>query len=180
MSSSTIPKTTTIFDSNVSLNIRPFFFKKADQWETQTVNNQIGYRGTPGTWLKIESRSAPRLLAFICCPNCKQIRALMRGIHIVDFYGKIKPDLICDVADNVTMHRCSFHRKSYLDRWQKGRPLYAIAVEYHNGKPEIFYCHADNQAEARAHVGPGDYRIIAIGPVIGYEALDADAKKFLV
>lgn len=86
--------------------------------------------------------------------------------HAVDSLGKVSPDLVC------THGRCDFHRKVYLDRWQKTKPLFALAYvnlsKGEHGAIEIAYSHSVDVREARHHLGRGNFRVIAGGPAIGF------------
>jgi hypothetical protein len=65
-----------------------------------------------------------------------------------------------------------------LDKWND-KDLYACAIEV-DGQPQIHYMHAQNQAEARLHLGPvahkKSFRIVALGRAIGFVANDDHAE----
>ena len=159
-------------DSSPSLIVDSVVLPKST-WEFSTPEegsihapDLISY--VPGTWIERLSWMNPRLLAAFCCPNCRGIRYLVKGIHTIDHLGLVKPDISCKNGP------CTFHRKVYLDRWNK-KPLYASAIErIVNGKivPEIHHTHATTPQEAAFHLGQGNYKIVAIGPAIGFKVAD--------
>jgi hypothetical protein len=109
---------------------------------------------------------------------------LHKQVHAIDRLGRVTVNGDGDFQCPYSKHgqRCGFHRKIYLDEWGN-KPLYACAVE-RDGKPEIHYMHASTQAEARVHLGPGHYTIVAIGRAIGFfvhdkhgEDLSADGRR---
>lgn len=156
--------------STTSLSIRPFVFRKADWSYVKNGEGRPGIESAiPGTWDTGPIHSPSWLLAIVCCPACRGLSMLRKEIHAIDSLGKISPDLYCPYNKNG--QRCGFHRKAYLDEWNK-KTLYACAVE-RNGKPEIHYMHAKDQKEARIHLGPGNYHIVAIGRAIGFFVHDA-------
>lgn len=152
-----------------SLDVRPFVFRKAD-WSYIGDEEKKTVRGVPGTWDVGPVSSPTWLLAMVCCPACGTISLLHNRVHQASPLGLITPDLRCSFKKNGGQ-QCGFLRKAYLDEWNK-KPLYACAVE-RNGKPEIHYMHAKNQAEARIHLGPGAYKIVAIGRAIGFFVHDS-------
>lgn len=155
--------------SSASLVVRPFVFRKADWIYYGDESNRQTVRGTPGTWDTGPIHKPDWLLGIVCCPACSGLSMIHRKVHTIDELGHITPDLRCPYNKNG--QRCGFHRKVYLDEWNK-KALYACAVE-RNGKPEIHYMHADNQREARLHLGPGNYQIVAIGRAIGFFVHDS-------
>jgi hypothetical protein len=165
-------------DRSPTINVDPVFLPKGE-WEFvkdvvlpyPQLNSYV-----PGTWIKPESWMDRRIVAAFSCPNCKEIRFLMKGIHDVDHMGKVSPTVQCKAGN------CTFHRRVYLDRWNK-KPLYAVAIENWNGKswtPEIRYTHADTEAEARFMMGDGPFRIVAAAPAIGFFVEDKVGDKLNV
>jgi hypothetical protein len=149
---------------------------KAPVYKTELVSF------VPGTWIKAELWMNKRILAAFSCPNCKAIRFLVDGIHTIDHMGRVKPDVQCKARSTIAGVECSFHRRVFLDRWNK-KPLYAVAIENWNGKvwtPEIRYTHADNEAEARFMMGQGPFRIVSAGPAIGFFVEDKVGDKLNV
>ncbi len=132
----------------------------------------------PGTWTPPCEGLPANVLALVCCPKCKSPKiVILQGTHHVDEMGRLSPDF--------RHHGCDFARKAYLDRWNK-KPLYAIAVERKvydrvakafNIVKEIHYCHASNAGEARFHLGPGNYRVVAVGPAVGALAVDEHGER---
>jgi hypothetical protein len=107
-----------------------------------------------------------KVLALYCCPHCKTVGLLTERVHVISNVGKVEPDLRCNT--------CHLHRPIFLDKWNV-KPLYACAVERLDRghvKREIHYMHATNAVEARFHLGQGNYKIVAIGPAVGYLAKD--------
>jgi hypothetical protein len=155
--------TKSTIDCSPSLVIDAFVFPKSNDWEW--TENSIS--GVPGTWHERIEGMPKWTLALICCPN-NHVSILGSQVSKVSSIGKVYPSYQCRPP---TGHgTCSFHRNAYLDRWNK-KPLYACAIE-RDGKPEMIYTHASTQAEARIQLGPGNYRIVAIGPAIGYFVAD--------
>ncbi|MGH9968615.1 MAG: hypothetical protein ACREBG_12415 [Pyrinomonadaceae bacterium] len=69
------------------------------------------------------------------------------------------------------------------------RQLYAVAVERYKGgnnwTADIVYLHADGQRDARVKFLAGEpkrkrVRVVAIGPVIGYNVDDKEGKQLSV
>jgi hypothetical protein len=149
-------------DRSPSLNIVEFVFRRED-WTFTTDGHQTGINkdtAPPGTWCLPCEGCEKTVLGFFRCPNCKEISVLDSRVHKVDNLGKVSPSLQCKYSG------CSFHRKCYLDKWNN-KPLYACAV-VRNGRNEIHYMHARTAAEARIHLGAGDYKIVGIGLAIGH------------
>ena len=85
--------------------------------------------------------------------------------HGIDYRGKVSPDFQCGHG------ACSFHRRVYLDRWNKTKALYAIAyVEGVHGNICIDYTHAIDRKEASFHFGKRskNVRIIDMAPAVGF------------
>jgi hypothetical protein len=165
-------------DRSPSLQLDSVVLPKGE-WEFVKDENQLHPQlnsFVPGTWIKPESWMNKRILAAFSCPNCHAIRFLVDGIHKIDHVGKVQPDVQCKAG------KCSFHRRMYLDRWNK-KPLYAVALENWNGSkwtPEIRYTHADTEAEARFMMGQGPFRIVGAAPAIGFFVEDKVGDKLNV
>jgi hypothetical protein len=169
-------------DRTKSLSQSAFVFRK-DTWQMQLDSSGKGLlalKGAPETWSALEDwAEKPKwLLAAISCPKCKMPSVLSRAVHTIGKMGRVSPDFICtQLPLNYGGHECRFHRTIYLDHWNK-KPLYAVAYEERTpaGKwtANIEYCHASTPAEARFHIGPGNYKIVAIGRAIGYNVLDKE------
>jgi hypothetical protein len=138
----------------------------------------IGNRA-PGTWMPPVTGSPPPWLALVCCPKCRNVSVLHRSVQTIDHLGKVSPDFICKY--NVDGRECGFNRTIWLDKWNKQKQLYACAIERFlpGGKlaPEIHYMHAVTHEEAKFHLGPGNYRIVAVAPAVGAIATDAHGDK---
>jgi hypothetical protein len=174
-----------VIHSQASINVRSVVLPRA-KWEiTRVADGRMAAVPRAGTWFAhiLRSRNAMTVVPMIGCPNCggllllshdemsaRELR-LMTGLpvpvaHRIDKFGKVSPDVLCKHG------RCDFHRRVYLDRWQKTKPLYAIAYvncdRGEHGEIEIAYSHALNEKEARMHLGFGNFRIIGAGPAIGF------------
>ena len=168
--------------STSSIIVRPIVLRRAE-WATH--ERAVGPTVIPGTWYAhvVRGRDAwdVAVIPFIGCPLCGKKNVLVhneqaaaivaRGIgqpvvpvtHTNDHLGKVSPDVMCMTPG------CSFHRQVYLDRWNKTKPLYAIAyTRGQSTKIEIAYSHSIDAREARIHLGVGDYNIIGAGPAIGF------------
>ena len=100
------------------------------------------------------------ILVLFCCPNCREVNAVSSHISTIDHLGRVIPDFICGIRS------CRFHSEVYLDQYHK-KTLYALALE--NGKTiELRYTHANNVAEASRGIDVRKWRVIGIGPAIGY------------
>jgi hypothetical protein len=171
MTETTPPKMEYEIDRSPSLVVESVVLARAgedgkDAWTFSNEDGRLGVQFVPMTWTTPPDGMPASMLALVCCPNCRGVMALARGVHAVDpVTGRVRPDLI--------HKKCGFHRRVHLDRWNR-KPLYACAIErrgrdgrYH---PEVTYCSADTQDEARFHLGLGDYRIVAVGRAIGFFA----------
>lgn len=162
------------FETARPVDLEPVFFNEA-VWERREENGKIGYMAIPGTWFVPDAATvlACGMHAMVSCPACKGVSVLLKRLHKIDGYGHLKPSFICTHERVVgkAKIRCSFNRDLYLNKWNK-QPLYAVALEHPTiaggWRPEIVYCHASNEKEARRHCGPGNYRVVAVGPVVGY------------
>jgi len=137
----------------------------------------------PGTWCKPPEGAPKDFLALVCCPKCKGVCVISSRVHTVSFEGRVRvtgADLgrgtfICKYRAYPKDRPCDLNRDLYLDKYSI-KPLYAVAIEriLPNGRvnPEIWYCHATTEVEARQHIGAGHYRVVAVGPAIGYLADD--------
>lgn len=160
---------TTTVASERALNPDAVILPKSNDWvfEGSELTSFV-----PGTWVPREPWMHSKILAAFGCPNCKEVRLLAHGIHTIDTIGLVQPDLQCKGQDG----RCSYHRKTYLDRWNR-KPLYAAAVECWDDtrkkwEAEMVYTHAANSDEARFMLGPmvngKSYRIVGVGLAIGF------------
>jgi len=183
--------------TSASVIVRPLVLPRA-KWSFDAIGGvrgggdrgpggpgELAFRPMKGTWYGhvVRGKSAHDVivLPIIGCPTCnsplflahradtaKMLSRLMRRpvpvVHKIDHLGKVQPDIQCG--------GCGFHRKIYLDRWNKTKPLYALAyVDMRKGaerKIEIAYSHSIDTREARFHLGPGKYDVIAGGPAIGF------------
>jgi hypothetical protein len=180
---------TAVVHARASLDVRAIVLPRA-QWDvlpTPEGRGGLAFRPQKGTWyghiVRGRSRLDTTVLAMIGCPACGGVlllsqsedaaRALRKltGLpvpvaHAIDRLGKVTPDVLCKHG------RCDFHRKVYLDRWNKTKPLYAIAYvnleKSEHGAIEIAYSHALSAAEARLHLGQGSFKVIGAGPAIGF------------
>lgn len=168
--------------SQASINVRAVVLPRA-KWDTAQTAKGLAFLPQKGTWYGhvIRDGHDVNVVAMIACPNCggtlylshdqaaaKALRR-MTGMpvpvaHTINHLGMVSPDVLCQHG------RCDFHRKVYLDRWNKTKPLYAIAyIEGEHGEIKIDYCHAIDRREARLHFGPRrNVRIIDIGPAVGF------------
>ncbi len=155
------------FDDRDPLVREVHVFRRAN-WTCQDLN----LLPIPNTWCPVhhegDSTRIPmmRLLkkagafAVVCCPSCKTVQVLLEGVHRYDSLGKVNPAFVC-------ASKCGFHRTVYLDMLHN-KPLYAIAIEEPDGKPEIVHTHARDVLEARKQLGPGFHgKIVGIAPAIG-------------
>jgi hypothetical protein len=138
----------------------------------------------PGTWCERQDWMNPEILAIFACPACHETRLLTRAVHTISPIGLVQPDIQCKGNRGT----CSYHRKTYLDRWNR-KPLYAAAVEVWDPRkrtwsPEMVYTHATNQEEATRQLGQTidgkSYRIVGVAPAIGFFVADGkDDTKLL-
>jgi hypothetical protein len=166
-------KTMDTIDRSPALNIEVYVFPR-ETWKFFTDGRNTGIdkdTAKPGTWCLPCEGVSKSTLGFFRCPNCKEISVLDNRVHRIDQFGKVTQSLQCKYKG------CSFHRKCYLDKWND-KPLYACAV-VRNGVNEIHYMHARNQAEARLHLGAGDYKIVGIGLAIGHHN-SGDTREVIV
>lgn len=152
-------------DSRASINIEPMVLP-LEEWTLLGAGTELQINGVPGSWCRKPKRLvAPQMMAMVCCPNCKNISVLHKKVHEIDRFGKVTPDFICKYTG------CSFHRKLYLDKWND-KPLYICTiVRAEKAEYEHIFCHARSQAEARLHIGPGVYTIVAIGLAVNAKAI---------
>jgi hypothetical protein len=164
------------------------------KWETaRDESGRIGVAPQKGTWyghiVRGRNKHDSIVVPMVGCPacggalflshsaDCAAALSLLLGIrvpvaHRIDGLGKVSPDLLCQRQGHGG-GQCDFHRKVYLDRWNKTKPLYAIAyvnraAERGRGAIEIAYSHALNAREARFHLGRGEFDVIGAGPAIGF------------
>jgi hypothetical protein len=172
--------------SQASIDIRSIVLPRA-KWETRRddTGRVIGFMPQKGTWYGhvVRGRWDVTVVPMIGCPSCGKALLLshsekaagylgkMLGVtvpvaHRIDHLGKVAPDVRCQYG------ACSFHRRVYLDRWLKTKPLFAIAYVNQDvgehGEIEIAYSHSIDAREARLHLGRGNFRIIGAGPAIGF------------
>jgi hypothetical protein len=171
--------------SRASIDIRTVVLPRAKWESTRTADGRLALVPQKGTWHAriVRSAHASTVIPMIGCPACgglllishtemtaRELR-LMTGMpvpvaHSIDHLGRISPDILCRHG------RCDFHRKVYLDRWNKTKPLYAIAyinmAAGEHGEIEIAYSHSIDVKEARMHLGFGNFKIIGAGPAIGF------------
>ena len=175
---------TSTIHSQASIDVRAIALPRA-KWEIAvSPDGRLACQPEKGTWCAhiVRGRSAHEVIVvpMIACPSCNGLLMLTpsRGAakvatrllhmpvpiaHHIDHLGKVSPDIRCQHG------RCSFHRKVYLDRWNKTKALFAIAyTRGAHGEIEIAYSHAIDSREARMHLGTGDFRIIASGPAVGF------------
>lgn len=139
----------------------PLVLRRA-RWARSTSGQVLP---VPATW--DECPEVDRVLALVGCPKCGKANGLVESVHSVTSTGEVQPRFQCA--------ECDFARGIYLDRWNKRKPLYAIAIERRAGNrivAEMHYAHASNEREARFHLGPGNYRVVAVAPAVGYHAED--------
>ncbi len=186
---------TTTIHSHASVDIRTEVIARA-QWATgRSADGRVAYRPEKGTWhahvVRGRERHDVTIVPMIACPSCNKLLMLSHSIaaakvlramtgmpvpvaHQIDSLGKVSPDIRCNHPG------CGFHRKVYLDRWQKTKPLFAIAYvnleRGEHGKIEIAYSHSIDAREAVFHLGTGKHiRVIktadgrpAAGPAVGF------------
>ncbi len=141
----------------------PFVFEMS-VWETTPA--KTSFKPVPKSWCKPwdELGLAIGVFALISCPNCHKVLSLAHPEFKVNKYGLVSPGISC--------HHCkSFNCEIYLDKWNRDKTLYAVAYTV-GRKFRIEYCHASTQLEARFHLGPGKYNIIAVGRAVGFRVTD--------
>ena len=175
----------TTIHAKASINVRSIVLPRAT-WDTGICSDGLPtFSPKKGTWHAhvVRTRSGIIVLPMIGCPACggiltltpdKEAAKLLRlwtGLpvpvaHAIDRYGKVSPDVLCKHGS------CDFHRRVYLDRWSKTKPLFALAYvnldKGEHGEIEIAYSHAIDAKEARMHLGVGNFRTIAAGPAVGF------------
>ena len=154
-----------------SASVPEYVFRRVDAWQTKETEFGSAFLGEPGTWIHPPAGSKhTSLLALLCCPGCHEIRALDSRIHEINHLGHIEVPgsrgFVCD-GRSERERRCFFTRDAYLDEWLKRKPLYCIVTVRHQVF-EKHYMHAATSTEARQHLGPGDYDIVAVGRAIGF------------
>lgn len=135
-------------------------------WDFKLHNGQIEQvKPIPESWFDvrphyISNNGVPQILALVCCPKCKDVNAIASHITKIDVLGKLSPMFRCGFKT------CRFTSTIYLDRYND-KTLYALALE--NGKRiELHYTHASSIEEASKVVDIRKWRVIGIGPAIGY------------
>jgi hypothetical protein len=170
--------------SHASINVRALVLPRA-KWETaRNAKGQLALMPRKNTWYGhiVRYQHSMTVVPMIGCPACGGILAIphsqdaalelqkMTGMpvpvaHRIDHLGKVSPDIRCQHG------KCGFHRRVYLDRWNKTKTLYAIAYVNEDvgehGAIEIAYSHSIDTREARMHLGKGNFRTIAAGPAVG-------------
>ena len=174
--------------ARASIDVRSIVLPRA-KWETEQVRGprgvQTALRPQKGTWyghiIRGRERHDVTVIAVIACPSCNRLLFLshspeaakglrmMTGMpvpvaHQINHLGKVSPDVRCQHSG------CGFHRRVYLDRWLKTKPLYAIAyIEGSSGEIKIDYTHAVDRREAMFHFGPrANCQIIDMAPAVGH------------
>jgi hypothetical protein len=174
--------------TQASFNVEAIVLPRAT-WETEeTPDGRLAVRPQRGTWYGHVARGRAQhdvtVIPVIACPNCggglfiphsKEAATALRKLtgmpvpvaHAIDHKGKVSPDIHCQHG------RCGFHRTVYLDRWNKTKPLYAIAYvnmdRGEHGQIQIDYTNAVDEREARFHFGVRPRcRIIKAGLAIGF------------
>ncbi len=172
--------------TQASINVRALVLARA-KWESEPApDGRMAFRPQKGTWyghiVRGRGPADATVVPMVSCPSCGGILFLshsedaakalrrMTGMpvpvaHRIDPYGKVSPDILCQHG------RCDFHRSVYLDRWNKTKPLFAIAYvnldKGVHGTIEIAYSHAIDAREARFHLGAGNFKVIGAGRAIG-------------
>jgi hypothetical protein len=178
---------TAVVHSRASIDVRAMVLPRA-QWETEySSDGRLAFKPQKGTWYGhvVRGKSAHDItvIAMVSCPSCGGLLCLAHSAdaakhlsrmlgkpipvaHSIDHLGRVSPDAMCGYG------RCDFHRRIYLDRWNKTKPLFAIAYvnlsRGEHGKIEIAYSHSIDAREARLHLGAGNFRIIASGLALGF------------
>lgn len=159
------PKARFEVDRANAVNPQAFVFARQEWTFTGDSPQTLSLDGPPGSWTKPPELLAhgpfEHVFAFVRCPHCHGYTALHDQVHKIGVHdGKLSPDF--------GHQGCSFRRIAYLDNWND-KKLYAMSFHNRKGDIEIFYSHADNQAEARMHLGGGIRAedVIAIAPAIG-------------
>jgi hypothetical protein len=167
-------------DRSPALSLEAYVFPKSEDWKAIVDNENPQHSKifqVPGTWTReihvdgvAPSKASGPVLAFISCPNCKNVLILHSKVHKIDHKCKVTPDFKCN--------HCEFHRKIYLDEFHD-KPLYACAIEKFEGKrviPEIIYCQGLDTAEARRNLGVlmPNQKLVAIARAIGFQAGNKD------
>jgi hypothetical protein len=178
------PTATATVHTHASITIGSVVLRRA-KWETaRDPSGRIAVNPQRGTWhghiVRGRNKHETVVVPMVGCPSCggvlflshspdaAAVLAILLGVRVpVDTLGKVTPDLQCQHG------RCDFHRTVYLDRWNKTKPLYAIAYINRSagrgaGRIEIAYSHALNAQEARFHLGRGAFDVIGAGPAIGF------------
>lgn len=162
----------TTIHSHASIDVRTEVISRAQWPRVSTPDGRVAYEPVKGTWygqvVRGRERHAVTVIAMISCPSCAKLLMLSHSVqaaralramtgmvvpvaHQIDYLGKVSPDLRC------THGSCGFHRKVYLDRWNKTKPLFALAYvdlsKGEHGEIEIAYSHSIDTREAMFHLG---------------------------
>jgi len=192
----------TTIHTAASITIDTVVLPRAD-WKVEMTTQGLSIGPEKGSWyphiVRGRARHDVTVVPMIGCPACGKLimishtHAVARWIgamhprkirvpvaHAVNHLGKVSPDIQC-------MHMgCSFHRRVYLDRWNKTKPLYAVAYfdltkgGELGGEIAIDYCHAIDRREALNQFGLGarrNVRIIDAGPALGFYVKDKEGKR---
>jgi hypothetical protein len=160
-------------------------------------------RGTWFAWILRKRDGGTVVMPLVSCPKCGGLTRLhtdkstpiyrvaygrpnLPVVHKVESNGKVSPDVAC------ANPRCDFHRTVYLDRWNRTKPLWAIAyVEMPSGRIQIDYTNAVNGKEALFHFGMAvkdgkivstrkNVQVIGAGPAVGFFVNERTGKMAVV
>jgi hypothetical protein len=158
-------------DTTISINLEPLILPRSE-W---TFEDGRIMHSVPGTWCKVPEGCPQDWHCLVTCPRCKNVMVLHKAVHEISFEGHVtlfadrRASFSCRHKD-VGKPPCTLARNLWLDKWSD-KPLYACAIEWISKgkvvKKEIHYMHATNHEEAKFHMGPGNYRIVAVGPAVG-------------
>jgi hypothetical protein len=178
---------TSTVHSRASIDVRAIALPRAG-WETDYIGGRLSVKPQKATWyghvVRGKSAHDVTVLPMIGCPSCGGVlfishtpetaKALgqLLGMkvpvaHRVDSLGKVSPDILCQHG------RCDFHRRVYLDKWNKTKQLWAIAYIDADSVIKIDYCHAVDRREAAHHYAASTAlrkgcRFIDAGPAVGF------------
>lgn len=178
----------TTVHSRASIDVRAVVLPRAG-WAYEYINGRLSVTPQRNTWYGhvIRGKAAHdfTIIPMIGCPACggllmlshtpeaaKAISSLHGGVrvpvsHRIDHLGKVSPDVLCE------HERCEFHRRVYLDKWNKTKALWAIAYVNEKNEIKVDYCHAADRREAAYHYagsvsGRKGCRFIDTGPAVGF------------
>lgn len=174
--------------SRAAIDVRAIVLPRAG-WAYDFIGGRLAVTPQKGTWYGHVARGKSAhdviVIPMIGCPSCggliflshtpetaKALSQMHGGVqvpiaHRIDHLGKVSPDILCKHG------RCDFHRRVYLDKWNKTKALWAIAYVTPEGKIQIDYCHAVDRKEAAfhyagSHGGRKGCRFIDAGPAVGF------------